>query len=68
MAQLVTCLPVDFGSGHDLLVHEVEPHVGFCAASTNPGWDSLSPPLSVSPLLVRLLSLSLSFFLSLSKK
>ena len=30
------------GSGHDLTVHEIEPHVGLCADSVEPAWDSLS--------------------------
>ena len=36
---------LNFGSGHDLMVHEIEPHIGFCADSTEPSWDSLSLPL-----------------------
>ena len=27
----------DFGSGHDLMVHEFEPHVRLCADSSEPG-------------------------------
>ena len=27
----------NFGSGHDLAVHEFEPHVGLCADSSEPG-------------------------------
>ena len=56
MAQLVKCLTLDFGSGHDLTVGETEPHVGFCTDSTEPVADSLSAP----PLLVLTLSLPLS--------
>ena len=37
VAQLVECPTLDFGSGHDLTVHEFEPHVGLCADSAGPG-------------------------------
>ena len=33
---------LDFGSGHDLTVRDMEPHVGLCAESAEPAWDSLS--------------------------
>ena len=56
VAQLVKCLTLDFGSGHDLTVGETEPHVGFCTDSTEPVADSLSAP----PLLVLTLSLPLA--------
>ena len=58
MAQLVKCLALDFSSGHDLIVHESDPHIELCAGSVGPALDSLSPSLS-DPLL---------FVLSLSKK
>ena len=53
---------LDFGSGPDLTVHELEPRVGFCAESAESAWDSLSLslPLSAPPMLVVSLSLSLS--------
>ena len=40
----------DFGSGHDLVVHEFEPRVGLCADSSEPevASDSASPSLSLS--------------------
>ena len=38
-----------FSSGHDLMVHDIEPHVGLCADSVDPAWDSV--PLSAPPLL-----------------
>ena len=41
MAQLVECSTVDLGSGHDLTVRGIEPHVGLCADSVEPVWDSL---------------------------
>ena len=51
----------DFGSGHGLGICEFEPHVRLCAdiQSLEPVSDSVSPSLSVPPLLR--LSLSLSF-------
>ena len=33
VAQAVKCPTLDFSSGHDLTVHELEPHVGLCADS-----------------------------------
>ena len=33
---------LDLSSGHDLTVHEIEPHVGLCADRGEPAWDSLS--------------------------
>ena len=50
----------DFGSGHDLMVHEFEPFIGLCADSVEPAWDSVSRSLSAPPLLMLSLSLSLS--------
>ena len=58
MAKLVKCPTLDFGSGHDLVVLGMEPHVGFCADNAKPAWDSLSPSPSLST--PPLLSLSLS--------
>ena len=49
MAQSVRHLTLDFGSGHDLTVHEIEPRVGLCIDRTEPAWNPLSLPL---PLLV----------------
>ena len=54
MAQLVKRPTLDFSSGHDLTVGEVEP-----------AWDSVS--VSASPLLTLSLSQSLSLSLSLNK-
>ena len=36
VAQSVEHPTVDFGSGHDLTVGEIEPHVGLCADSMEP--------------------------------
>ena len=60
MAQLVECLTLDFGSGLDLMVLETGPHIGLCANSMEPAWDSLSPSLSASPLLSLSLSLKIN--------
>ena len=57
MARSVEHPIVDADSGHDLRVLGVKPHVGLCADSLEPAWDSLSPSLSAPPLLM-LLSLS----------
>ena len=50
MAQSVEHPTLDFGSGHDLMAHEIKSQVGFCTDSVEPTWDSLSPSLSL-PLL-----------------
>ena len=49
MAQSVKCLTLalDFGSGHDLVVREMEPCLGLCADSVELAWDALFP-LSLS--------------------
>ena len=66
VTQSVERLTLDFGSGHDLIVREIEPHIRFHADGAEPAWDSLSPSLSAPPLLA--LSVSLSLCLSLSKE
>ena len=50
VAQSVERLTLDFGSGHDLTVHGVEPCVRLGADISEPAWDSLSasPPLVLS--------------------
>ena len=60
VAQLVKCLTLDFGSSHDLMVHEIEPCIGLCADSAEPAWDSLSPFLSALPPLMLARSHTLS--------
>ena len=50
----------NFSSGHDLTVHEFEPHVGLCADSVGPAWDSLSPFLAGPSLFTYLPTFSLS--------
>ena len=42
VAQSVKPPALDFGSGPDLTVCEFEPHIGICADSVEPAWDSLS--------------------------
>ena len=59
MAQLVKHPTLDFGSGQDLTVREFEPRFHLHADGTESAWDSLSPSLSVPPLLMLSLSLSL---------
>ena len=59
MAQLGKRPTLGFGSGHDLTVHEFEPHLGLCADSVGSAWDSLSPSLSLPLPCLRMLSLSL---------
>ena len=36
VAQSVKLLILDFDSGHDLIVHEIDPHVGLCADNEEP--------------------------------
>ena len=57
VAQSIKRPTLDFSSGHDLTIRELEPHIQLCADSTEPAWDSL---LSAPPLLALCLSLSLS--------
>ena len=60
MAQSVKHPTLDFGSGHDLMVHEFKPRVGFSAESTEPAWDSLSLSLAAPLPLMCVLALCLS--------
>ena len=59
VAQLAERPTLDFGSGHDLTVPEIEPFVRLQADSTEPVWDSLSS-LSLCPSPAHPLTLSLS--------
>ena len=45
MAQSVKRLTLDFGSGHDLMVLEIEPCIGHGADSVEPAWHALSASL-----------------------
>ena len=51
VTQLVKCLTLGFNSDHDLIVHEIKPHIRLCAVNMESAWDSLSPSLSAPPLL-----------------
>ena len=64
VAQSGKCPTLDFGSGHDLMVGETEPHVGLCADSVWNLLGFLSLPLSL-PLPC---SCTPALSLSLSKK
>ena len=48
-ALLVKCLTLDLSAGHDLTLRGFEPHVGLCADSEGPAWDSLSSSLCHFP-------------------
>ena len=58
MAQSVKHPTLDFGSGHDLVVHEFQPPIRLRVDSVKSAWDFLS--LSLSLPLPCSLSLSLS--------
>ena len=52
MVQLVKRPTLEFNLGHDLMVHELKPHVGLCSDRAEPSLGfSLSPSLSDPPLL-----------------
>ena len=42
LAQSIKHPTLDFGSGQDLTIRELEPHAGLCTDSMEPVWDSLS--------------------------
>ena len=60
MAESVKHLTLDFGSRHGLMIRGIEPHVGLCADSVEPAWDSLSLSVSAPPLHARALSLKIN--------
>ena len=65
MAQSVKCLTLDFGSGHDFTVWEMEPSITLRTDRAEPVWDSLfslslSLSLSAPPLLALFLKLNKS--------
>ena len=68
MAQSAEHLALDFGSGYDLTVCGLKPHIGLYAGSVEPAWDSLSPNLSAPPPLICSISLSLSLKTNKLKK
>ena len=47
MAQSVKHLILDFSSGHELVICEIEPLFGLCTDNFEPAWDSLSLSLSL---------------------
>ena len=49
VAQSVERLTLDFGLGHDLEAHKIEPHKGFCTDNVEPASDPLPPALSAPP-------------------
>ena len=49
VAQLVEHLTLDFSPGHDLIVYDIQPHIGPCTYSAEPACNSLSPSLSAPP-------------------
>ena len=60
VVELVKQLTPDFGSGYDLTVRDIKPHIRLCADSAELTWDSLFPSLCAPPLLVHMLPPSLS--------
>ena len=60
VAQLVKCQILGFGSGYDLMVSEIEPHMGLYLGSVEPTWDSLSLSLCPSPAHTLYISLKIS--------
>ena len=65
MAQLVKPQILDFDSGHDLQVRELETRVGLYTGGSEPAWDS--PSLSTPPPLSHFISLSLPTSLKINK-
>ena len=49
VAQLVKHLSLDFGSGHDPVVCEMEPHNRLCADSVDGAYLGFSLPLTLCP-------------------
>ena len=47
VVQSVQRLTLDFGSGHDVTVRGIEPHIRLHTDSREPAWDSLSPSLTL---------------------
>ena len=70
MTQVVKRPTLDFGSGHDLTVCELEPRIGLCPHCSEPALDPLSPSFWPSP--TRTLSLknklTLEMFLLITKE
>ena len=60
VAQSVKHPTLNCGSGPDLTVRGIEPHVGLCADSAEPAWNSLFLSLSLSAPPPLMLSISAS--------
>ena len=56
---------LDFGSGHDLMVHGIEPHIGRYTDGVESAWNSLFPSLSAPPQLTHVPTF---LFLKINKK
>ena len=61
VAQSFKCPTLGFGSGYDLTIPEIEPHVWLCTVSAETAQECLFPSLSALP------PLSLSLFLKINK-
>ena len=66
VAQLVKHLTLDIGSGHNLIVCEIEPHVGLHTDNAQPAWDSLSFSLNLTPACACSLSFKINIFFFLN--
>ena len=60
VAQLVKP-ELDLGSGHDLMACGFKPHIGLCANSLEPVWDSVSPS-APSPLALHIYQKQIKIF------
>lgn len=49
VSQSVEHPALGIGSGHHLMIHEFEPHIGLFADGVVPAWNLVSPPLCPSP-------------------
>ena len=71
MAQSLKHLTVDFISGHDLTVCEIEtcePSAEHCPEPMSPAWDSLSPSPSARPSPTHVCAHAFSFSLKVNIK
>ena len=58
--QALKRLTLGFGSGHDLMVREFDPHIRLRAEGAEPAWDSFSLSLPLSHFLCFSLSLKIN--------
>ena len=54
VVRLVKHPTLHLASGLDLTVREFEPHIGFCTDDVEPDWDSVSPSLCSSQVVLSL--------------